>query len=178
MPAVQTQILADETNLAQVGPLASALGTLSSAVKLANLRRASGEVLAAYGKRFSRKPGSSFKLAQWGDFTIGLVVDIATFRMICGPRGLNPSSPDGKLLADNYQRAMSILDDIVDINNASPRFDPDAIGETDVDDEGPLASFEGGRFDEADNWTHKSVAGSLGRGICSPCNGIGGGGCG
>lgn len=153
MPAVQTQLLADETDLAQMGPLASALGSLSSAVKLANLRRASGEVLAAYGKRFGRTAGASFELATWGDFTKGLVVDIAAFRMLIGPRGLNPSSPDGKLLVENYQRAQDILNEIADITNSNPRIDPDAVGDPDTDDMGPLASFEGGANDEADYWT-------------------------
>jgi hypothetical protein len=153
MPAVETQLLADETNLAQLGPLASALGTLSSAVKLANLRRASGEVLAAYAKRFPRTAGSSFVLATWGDFTIGLVVDIAAFRMLIGPRGINPSSPDGKLLVENYQRAQEILNEIVDLDNKNPRIDPDAVGSPDVDDEGSLSATEGGDLDQSDDWT-------------------------
>ncbi len=156
MPAVQTQLLADETDLAEMGPLPSALGPLSSQVKLANLRRASGEVLAAYGKRFRRAAGSSFVLARWGDFTKGLVVDIASFRMLTtGPRGLNPSSPDGKILTDNYQRAQEILAEIVDLENKSPRIDPDAVGSPDADDEGPLAASEGGAYDESDAWTHR-----------------------
>ncbi len=157
MPAVATQLLADETNLAQLGPLASALGTLSSAVKLANLRRASGEVLAVYAKRLPRTAGSSFALAKWGDFTIGLVVDIAAFRMLIGPRGLNPSSPDGKLIVENYQRAQDILNEIVDIENRNPRIDPDAVGSPDADDEGPLACSEGGDLDQADNWTRTTT---------------------
>lgn len=157
MPAVETQLLADETNLARLGPLASALGTLSSEVKQANLRRASGEVLAAYGKRFRRTAGSSFRLATWGDFTIGLVVDIAAFRMLIGPRGLNPSSPDGKLLVENYQRAQDTLNEIADLTNANARIDPDAIGEPDADDFGPLASSEGGDLDEADAWTKNGL---------------------
>lgn len=157
MPAVETQLLADETDLAQMGPLASALGTLSSAVKLANLRRASGEVLAAYAKRFRRTAGASFTLEVWGDFTKGLVVDIATFRMIGGPRGLNPKSPDGKFIADNYDRAVEILNEIADITNANARIDPDAVGSPDADDMGPLASSEGGAIDEADAWADLGV---------------------
>jgi hypothetical protein len=153
MPAVETQLLADETNLAQLGPLASALGTLTSEVKLANLRRASGEVLAAYAKRFQRTAGSSFELATWGDFTIGIVVDIAQFRMLIGPRGLNPSSPDGKLLVENYQRAQDILNAIADLENKNARIDPDAVGSPDADDFGPLACSEGGALNEADGWT-------------------------
>jgi hypothetical protein len=157
MPAVQTQLLADETDLLQMGPLPSALGPLSSAVKLANLRRASGEVLAAYGKRFHRTAGSSFTLSKWGDFTKGLVVDIAAFRMLTtGPRGLNPSTPDGKLLADNYERAQAILAEIVDLQNESPRIDPDAVGVVDVDDMGALGASEGGDLDEADAWANRS----------------------
>lgn len=154
MPAVQTQLLADETDLALLGPLASSLGVLSSDVKLANLRRASGEVLAAYGKRFARAPGSSFVLARWGDFTKGLVVDLAAYRMLTtGPRGLNPTSPDGKLFTDNYQRAQEILNEIVDLTNNNPRIDPDAVGTPDVDDEGSLMTSEGGPFNAADAWT-------------------------
>jgi hypothetical protein len=167
MPAVETQLLADETDLAQLGPLSSALGVLSSTVKLANLRRASGEVLAAYGKRFPRTAGASFTLAQWGDFTKGLVVDIAVFRMLTtGPRGVNPSSPDGKLFTENYARAQAILDDIVDLTNASPRMDPDAVGSPDADDMGALSSGEGGEFNEADAWTKTIHTGSSCGGCC------------
>ncbi len=158
MPAVETQLLADETDLAQMGLLASAIGNLSSAIKLANLRRASGEVLAAYAKRFRRAPGESFTLGRWGDFTKGLVVDIATFRLITGPRGLNPSSPDGKLLVENYQRAQEILNEIVDLTNSNPRIDPDAVGDPDADDMGPLACSEGGTLDEADAWADGGIA--------------------
>jgi len=159
MPAVQTQLLADETDLAELGPLPAALGTLSSQVKLTNLRRASGEVLAAYGKRFPRAPGSSFALAQWGDFTKGLVVDIAVFRMLTtGPRGLNPVTPkDGGMLAENYKRAQEILSEIGDLDNKSPRMDPDAVGSPDADDMGSLAYSEGGPLDEADDWTRPRV---------------------
>lgn len=172
MPAVQTQLLADETDLAQMGPLASALGTLSSAVKQANLRRASGEVLAAYGKRMT------LPLVQWGDFTKGLVIDIAAFRMIVGPRGVNPSSPDGKILVENYQRAQEILNEIVDLEIRTPRMDPDAIDSTEaLDEEGPLAASEGGGMDQADAWAKTCACGSCCRGYCSPCNGIAGGGC-
>lgn len=153
MPAVQTQLLADETDLAEMGPLPAALGVLTSQVKLANLRRASGEVLAAYGKRFPRTGGASFTLTQWGDFTKGLVIDIAVFRMLTtGPRGLNATTPDGKLLADNYKRAQDILNEIVDLTNSNPRMDPDAVGGPDDDDMGSLASSEGGALDEADAW--------------------------
>lgn len=176
MPAVQTQLLADENDLAQMGPLPSALGVLGSSVLLANLRRASGEVLAAYGKRFRRTPGASFVLAQWGDFTKGIVVDIAAFRMLTtGPRGVNPSSPDGKLLTENYQRAQEILNEIVDLENHNPRIDPDAVGAPDADDEGPLGASEGGGRDEADAFTRRACGTTEPR--CSPCNGIGGGGC-
>lgn len=164
MPAVETQLLADETDLALLGPLASALGPLSSPTKLANLRRASGEVLAAYGKRFRRTAGASFTLSQWGDFTKGLVVDIAAFRMIIGPRGLSPTSPDGKLFVENYQRAQEILNEIVDLTNSSPRMDPDAIGDPDGDDMGPLGASEGGDRDEADYFTRR--AGGLRCGGC------------
>ena len=153
MPVVETQLLADETDLAQLGSLPSAIGNLSSAVKLANLRRASGEVLAAYGKRFRRTAGASFALATWGDFTKGLVIDIAVFRLITGPRGINPSSPDGKVLVENYQRAQEILNEIVDLTNDHPRIDPDAVGEPDADDMGPLAFSEGGDIDQSDGWT-------------------------
>lgn len=160
MPAVATQLLADETDLVNLGPAPAALGILSSTIKLANLRRASGEVLAAYGKRFPRSPGASFTLAAWGDFTKGLVVDIAVFRMLTtGPRGINPSSPDGKLLTASYEAAQAILAEIVDLTNDSPRIDPDAVGSPDVDDMGPLGANEGGVRDEADAWTHRSSLG-------------------
>jgi hypothetical protein len=154
MPAVATQLLADLDDLAALGPLPAALGTLSDAVKLANLRRASGEVLAAYGKRFPRTAGASFVLAKWGDFTKGLVVDIAAFRMLTtGPRGLNPTTPkDGGMLVENYKRAQDILNEIVDLTNSNPRMDPDAVGGPDDDDMGSLSYSEGGPFDEADAW--------------------------
>ena len=115
MPAVQTQLLADLDDLVSFGPQASALGMLSDAVKLANLRRASGDVLAAYGKRFPRTAGASFTLATWGDFTKGLVVDIACYRMLTtAGRGLNPTKGDGGMLAENWKIAQEILSEIVD----------------------------------------------------------------
>jgi hypothetical protein len=154
MPAVATQLLADLDDLAAFGPLPATFAMLSDAVKLANLRRASGEVLAAYGKRFPRKAGASFVLAQWGDFTKGLVVDVAAFRMLTtGPRGLNMSKADGGLLTANYERAQGILDEIVDLTNSTSRMDPDAVGGPDVDDMGSLSASEGGYLNEADGWT-------------------------
>jgi hypothetical protein len=158
MPAVQTQLLAEVADLALLGPLASALGPLSTEAKESNLRRASGTVLSAYAKRMT------LPLVQWGDFTKGLVVDIAAFYMLTtGPRGLNPSSPDGKLFTENYQRAMETLNAISDLTNKSARWDPDAIDSTEGEDEmGPLAAFEGGERNEADAWTHRSSVGSCG----------------
>lgn len=156
MPAVATQQLATLADLAALGPLPATFGMLDDATKDRNLRRASGEVLAAYAKRFARAAGSSFTLAKWGDFTIGLVIDIAVFRMLTtGPRGLNPKTPDGALLTANYERAIKILDEIADITNANARIDPDAVGSPDADDMGPLASSEGGALDEADGWTKR-----------------------
>jgi hypothetical protein len=154
MPAVATQLLADLDDLAAFGPLLSALGTLTDAVKLRNLRRASGDVLAAYGKRFPRTAGASFTLAVWGDFTKGLVVDIAVYRMLTtGPRGLNPTTPDGKLFTENYRLAQEILNEIADLTNTNPRMDPDAVGSPDADDMGSLSYSEGGTLDESDLWT-------------------------
>ncbi len=153
MAAVQTQLLANENDLAEMGPLPAALGVLSSAVKQTNLRRASGEVLAAYAKRFPRTAGASFTLSKWGDFTKGLVVDIAVFRMLTtGPRGLNATTPDGKLLKENYDRAQDTLNAIADLTNKNARIDPDAVGGPDDDDMGSLATSEGGALDEADSW--------------------------
>ena len=163
MPAVQTQLLADLDDLAGLGPLPASLATLTDAVKLRNLRRASGEVLAVYGKRFPRTAGASFTLSQWGDFTKGLVVDIAAFRMLTtGPRGLNMAKADGGLLTANYERAQGILNEIADLTTSSPRIDPDAVGGPDADDMGSLAASEGGALDEADGWTKL-------RGCHGPC---------
>lgn len=154
MPAVQTQLLADETDLAEMGPLPAALGVLSSQVKLANLRAASGLVLAAYAKRFHRAPGASFVLATWGDMTKQLVIDLMVGRTLTtGPRGLNASSPDGKLFAEQYARALTTLDEIADLTNKNSRIDPDAIGTVDDDEFGALSTSEGGSLDEADSWT-------------------------
>lgn len=160
MPAVETQLLADDNDLAAFGPVPAALATLSSAVKLANLRRASGEVLAAYGKRFPRTSGGSFTLSKWGDFTKGLVVDIASYRLLTGPRGLDPSTPDGALLASKYREAQTILNEIADVNVANPRMDPDAVGDPDNDDMGSLSASEGGDRDESDHWTHNASLGA------------------
>ena len=152
MPAIETQLLAEVADLALLGPLASALGPLSTEIKEANLRRASGEVLSSYAKRMK------LPLVQWGDFTKGLVVDIAAFRMLTtGPRGLNPSTTDGKLLTENYDRARKTLDEIADLQNANARLDPDAIDSSEGEDEfGPLGASEGGSRDEADYWTRRA----------------------
>lgn len=148
MAGIDTQLLADEGDLARLGVMAASLNTVSSAVRLANLRRASGEVLAAYDTRMT------LPLAQWGDFTRGLVCDIASFRILTGPRGLNPATADGKVLADNYERAMKILDAIADLEIKAPRLDPDCIDSTEsLDEKGPLGLTEGGALDQADGWT-------------------------
>ncbi len=166
MPAVQTQLLADETDLAQLGPLSSALGVLSSEVKLANLRAASGLVLAAYGKRFRRTPGQSFVLAAWGDMTKKLVVQLMVGEALTtGPRGLNPSTPDGRLFGEMYTRALTTLNEIADITNPNARIDPDAVGSPDADDMGSLSCSEGGDLDEADAWANTLYDGRL-RGGC------------
>lgn len=163
MPAVATQLLADLDDLAAFGPLPATFAMLDDAVKLRNLRRASGDVLAAYGKRFPRKAGASFTLAQWGDFTKGLVVDIAAYRMLTtGPRGLNMKGADGGLLVAAYEKAQEILNEIVDLTNSNPRMDPDAVGGPDADDMGSLSASEGGYLNEADGWT-KAL------GCCGPC---------
>lgn len=163
MPAVETQLLAEVSDLVLLGPLASALGPLSTETKEANLRAASGEVLAAYGKRMT------LPLVQWGDFTKRLVVVIAAFEMLTtGPRGLNPSTPDGKLLFDRYDRAIKTLDEIADLENKSARIDPDAIDSTESEDEfGPLGASEGGARDEADYWARSP--GRCGS-VCGGCS--------
>lgn len=155
MPAVATQLLAEVSDLALLGPLASALGVLSTETKEANLRRASGEVLASYAKRMK------LPLVQWGDFTKGLVVDIAAYRMLTtGPRGLNPSSPDGKMFTENFERAKQTLNEIADLQNANARVDPDVIDSSEAEDEfGPLGASEGGALDESDFFTKSGRCG-------------------
>jgi hypothetical protein len=152
MPAVATQQLATIADL-DMGPANSAmrqaLNMFTDADKGAYLRRASGTVLAAYAKRMPRTPGASFTLSAWGDFTIDLVVVVARWMMI-SDRGYNASSPADKAIRDRYDIVVKILDEIVDIDNKTPRIDPDAVGAPDADDEGPLAFSEGGPLDEAD----------------------------
>jgi len=152
MPAVATQQLATIADL-DMGPATSAmrqaLVMYTDADKNTYLRRASGIVLAAYAKRMPRTAGASFTLSAWGDFTISLVVVIARWMMI-SERGFNPNIPADKVIRDRYDDVTKILDEIVDIENKSPRIDPDAVGAPDADDEGPLAFSEGGPRDESD----------------------------
>jgi len=167
MPAVATQQLAEISHLTALGPPAAALSTLSADVKNQHLRTASGQVLAAYGVRFGRALGSSFKLATWGDFTIGLVVALATYSLLAITRGFNPESPDGKAVVQAKDEAVRLLDEISDITNKTPRFDPDATDDTPGYEElGALGAGEGGPFDEADHWTHRATGTDLvGRGL-------------
>jgi len=158
MPAVATQQLATIADL-DTGPPTSAmrqaLVMYTDTDKNTYLRRASGVVLAAYGKRMPRTAGASFALSAWGDMTKGLVVVIARWEMI-SDRGYNASNPADKAIRDRYDIAVKTLDEIVDINNSTPRIDPDAVGSPDADDEGSLSFSEGGPLDEADYApTHK-----------------------
>lgn len=156
MPAVATQQLAEIADLALTGPPAAALAMLSPDVKNAQLRKASGQVLAAYGVRFGRALGTSFTLATWGDFTKGLVIDLATYALLGTSRGFNPETADGKAIKEARDEAKALLDEIADITNKSPRFDPDATDGTPFYEElGALASSEGGRFDESDHWARR-----------------------
>lgn len=151
MPYVPTQQLATLADLVLTGPPGAALAMLSSEVKTAQLVKASGKVLAAYGVRFGRVLGTSFTLATWGDFTKGLVVDLAVCALLGTSRGFNPETPDGKAIERACDEAKATLDEIADITNKSPRFDPDATDGTPFYEElGALAHSEGGRFDEAD----------------------------
>lgn len=154
MSAVTTQQLATIANL-DLGPatlpMVKALTVFDATTKDAYLRRASAEVLSAYGKRYPRAGGASFTLAKWGDLTIGMVCAIARWMMI-SDRGYNPSAPADATIKARYDEARLTLDEIADITNRTPRVDPDAVGTTDADDMGPLASSEGGVFDEADTW--------------------------
>lgn len=170
MPAVQTQQLATQADLIAHGPPQAALAPVMGQAD-AKLRSASGTVLAAYAKRMQ------LPLVQWGDFTIELVVAIATYRMLFS-RGFNPDSQIDKTIIANYDRAILTLDEIADITNKNARQDPDAIDSSaGYDEMSSLAHSEGGCGDEADAWTHRGGIRRLGRGACSPCNGIGGGGC-
>jgi len=156
MPAVETQQLAFVTDL-DTGPatlaMVQALAMFSADEKDVYLRRSSGRVLAAYAKRFPRAPGSSFRLAQWGDFTKELTVNLTRYAMLCD-RGFNGNSPTDKEIRARHDDAVKILDEIVDLENRTPRIDPDAVGSPDHDDEGPLGCSEGGPRDEADGFTH------------------------
>ena len=157
MAAVETQQLAFVPDL-DTGPATSAmvqaLAMFTCDQKDIYLRRASGSVLAAYAKRFPRSPGSSFRLATWGDLTKKLVIDLARYEMLCD-RGFNGNAPTDKQIRARYDDAVKILDEIVDLENRTPRIDPDAVGSPDADDEGPLGFSEGGPRDEADGFTHR-----------------------
>lgn len=154
MPAVATQQLAELTDL-DTGPTTSAmrqaLSMYSAAEKTTYLRRASGTVLAAYAKRMPRTPGASFRLSAWGDFTIDIVIVVCRWMMI-SDRGYNAANAADKAIRDRYDIVVKVLDEIADIENKTPRIDPDAVGDPDADDEGPLAASEGGALDEADYW--------------------------
>lgn len=161
MPAVATQQLATVADL-DTGPantaMRQALVMFTETEKNTYLRRASGVVLAAYGKRMPRTAGASFALSAWGDFTISLVIDIARWKMISA-RGYNAANAADKALRDQYDETVKILDEIIDLENKTPRIDPDAIGAPDGDDEGPLAASEGGARNESDYWTHRTNRG-------------------
>lgn len=155
MPYVPTQQLATIADLGLTGPPGAAIAMLSVAVKNAQLTLASGKVLAAYGVRFGRVLGTSFTLATWGDFTKGLVVSLATCALLRISRGYNPETPDGKAVERDCEEAKTTLDEIADITNKSPRFDPDATDGTPFYEElGALAHSEGGEFDRSDGWAH------------------------
>ncbi len=155
MPAVATQQLATIADL-DTGPataaMVQALAMFDAATKNAYLRRASGVVLSAYGIRFGRVLGASFTLATWGDLTIGFVVSIARWLML-SDRGFNGASPTDKAIRDRYDETIKILDEISDIQNRTPRIDPDASDGTPATEElGALSCSEGGPLDEADAW--------------------------
>jgi hypothetical protein len=153
MAAVQTQQLAQISDLAALGPPSAALAMLSDAVKNQHLRTASGQVLSAYGVRFGRTLGASFTLVTWGDFTIGLVISLATYSLLGITRGFNPETPDGKAIVGARDAAVELLNEISDITNKNPRFDPDAVDSTPSYEElGALSASEGGPLDQADNW--------------------------
>lgn len=153
MPYIPTQQLATVDDLVLTGPPAASIGMLSVAIKNAHLTKASGQVLSAYAIRMGHVPGSSFVLATWGDFTKGLVVDLATWTLLGVARGFNPDTPDGKALKAARDAAVLLLDEISDITNKFPRFDPDATDSTPAYEElGSLAHSEGGPFDEADHY--------------------------
>lgn len=155
MPAVVTQQLAEITDLALTGPPGAAIAMLGNDVKNAQLRKASGQVLAAYGVRFGRVLGTSFTLATWGDFTKGLVIDLAVYALLGTSRGFNPETPDGKAIKEARDDAKALLDEISDITNKFPRFDPDATDGTPFYEElGALAHSEGGPLDQSDHWAH------------------------
>ena len=170
MPAVATQLLADETDLANLGPPLAALSALSSTIKRAHLRAASGTVLAAYRKRYA------LPLAQWGDFTKKIVIAFAVFSLLGTARGFSAETADGKMIVAARDDAQRILDEIIDITNKNAREDPDVIDATpEYDEMSALSASEGGCADEADNFARRRVPGLTG--ICSPGNGIAGGGC-
>ena len=163
MPAVATQQLAQISDL-DLGPantaMVKATAMYDAASKNAYLRRASGVVLAAYAKRLHRADGSSFVLSVWGDFTIGLVCSIARWMMM-SDRGYNPDNPTDKTIYLRYLDTKGILDEIVDLQNKTPRIDPDAVGSIDVDEEGPLGCSEGGCLDESDHYARPPGSGAL-----------------
>lgn len=155
MPAVATQQLATIANLdtgTATTAMVQSLAMFDVATKNEYLRRASGVVLAAYGVRLGRVLGSSFVLATWGDFTIGLVVAICRWQMI-SDRGFNGANPADKAIKDRYDETIKTLDAIADITIRAPRFDPDASDGTPAYEElGALSASEGGAFDQADSW--------------------------
>ncbi len=149
MPAVQTQLLADETHLAALGPPAASFGMLSSATKLAHLRMASGEVLAAYGKRMKRPAGASFTLATWGDLTIGYVVKIASFTLLYA-RGFRDDSAPDKMIRAEAMTVREHLRALSDLTSAASIEDPDVVDSTpSVDEFGVL----GGGTEKSDAYT-------------------------
>lgn len=165
MPAVQTQQLAFIADIDVGDPRSAMVRSLSmfdSATKNTFLRRASADVLSAYAKRHHRIAGSSFVLAKWGDLTIGLVVDIARYKLIAS-RGFNPDDGGDVSIKAAHDEAQKILSEIRDITNKDAREDPDVIGMIDADEQGALSASEGGTFDEADGWAQAPGGVGLGR---------------
>lgn len=143
MPAVQTQQLAVIADL-DTGPdtsaMVQALAMYTDAQKNIYLRRASGTVLAAYGARFGRTAGESFRLAKWGDLTIGLVIAVARWEMI-SDRGYNEKAPADAAIRKRFEDVKEALAQIVDLKAKAPNFDPDAEDESPaIGENGPLAS--------------------------------------
>jgi hypothetical protein len=148
MGATQTQQLATVADLD--GPattaMVQALAGFSDEQKDTYLRRASSHVLSFYAKRMT------LPLVTWGDFTKDLVITIARWMMIAD-RGYNANNPADAAVKARADMSFEALKEIVDLENKTPRMDPDVVDSTaELDEEGPLAATEGGDRDEADYW--------------------------